>query len=244
MKPTVFLLCAGFSKRVGSTKQLLPVGGEPIIRRTIRLIREIDPSISIYMLTWKPELMFDDVIVIDTGGRPPQLSDTILFSRPYWKERNIFLTGDTIYGERTMKKILADMKGITVFYRDSCPTKPSSERFTFSFSIEDSERVIQLLQKSSRIYTGTTHETCCGLGKICYATKPEYLMWLISPIVYIDGTHQHIRLVRPFRDFFIYSIHQFWKPWDTIRLVPVDDAITTDIDTMEEYNTFVSLGLV
>jgi hypothetical protein len=245
MIPTVFLLCAGSSRRVGTTKQLLPVGGEPMIRRTIRLVREINPEIKIYMITWHPELMFDDVTVIDTRTRPPQLTDTILFSKPYWQDRNIFLTGDTVYDKGTMAKILSDGEDITIFCRDSCPMKPSSERFTFSFSKDDSEKVTRLLQKCSRIYLGTTHEGCCGLGKICYSTKPEFLIGLVSPVLYIDGTHNYLHLIRPFRDFFIFHIYRdFWKPWNTITLKPVTDNITTDIDTPEEYRDFLALGVV
>lgn len=52
MTPTVFLLAAGRSQRFNyRPKQLLRFRGETILQRTIRLIREINPDIPIYLVT-------------------------------------------------------------------------------------------------------------------------------------------------------------------------------------------------
>lgn len=243
----VFILAAGSALRFGGTvvKQMLPVGGEPIIRRTIRLIREFDPAIKIHIISWHDVLRFDDVIYIDTGTKPNQMTDSMLLSEPYWGDQNIFLTGDTVFGESTMREILSYKDGVTMFFRDSCPTKPHAERFAFRFSKEDKDTVIALLQKSSRVFTGTSYETDFGMTKICYATHNERWLWLIAPITYTDGTHGFIEYIRPVRDYLIYKLWPYiWKPDNTFSLIPIDDAITTDIDTMEEYEDFLKLGLV
>jgi len=239
----VFILAAGSSTRFnGEIKQLLPVNKEPIIRRTIRLIKEYDPDIVIYVLTWKDPLKFSDVKVIDTKIKPLQLSDTMLISVPYWGERNVFLLGDVVFEEGDIKNILTYTENPSMFYKYSCSIKPNLERFAFVFDGPYSDIVIELLKKSSRIFENTTHLPCCGFLKICYATRDERLIPFISPVIYTDGSHPYIKFIRPFRDFIVYHVWQSWEPRKIIKVIPLAEGFTTDIDTPEEYKNFLDSG--
>lgn len=243
--PTVFILCAGSSSRMGGEiKQLLYVMGEPMIRRTIRQIREHNPDIKIYVITWRDELKFKDVFVIDTKVPPRQMTDSISFSRRYWREQNIFLVGDAVYGDEIIKDILEHDGDNCIFYKDVCPNKNHTERFAWVFSKQEIPGIEEHLDKTARIFANTQYERCCGLWKICYATYPEWLARLICPVTYTNNSHPYLRYIRPFRDFFVFHIHSFWKPQRFISLIKVDDSITTDIDTPEEYEDFVASGVV
>ena len=216
-----------------------------MIRRTIRLIREVNPGIKIHVITWHNELKFNDVIVIDTKTQPDQMTDTMLFSASWWSDRNIFLAGDVVFGKDTMQKILDYRTDeISMFYRDIYPTKDYAERFAFRFTRADIEVVSNLLKKSSRMFKGTTYEQDFGFTKVCYATHDERVLWLIAPIEYTDGTHRYIPFIRSFRDFCIHHVYPFWKPRRIFTLIPVSDDITTDIDTLKEYEEFLALGVV
>ena len=235
----VFILAAGTSRRFGGKilKQELLINGEKIIRRTIRQVLEYNSKLQIYILTWHKSLMFIDVNVINTKLRPQELSDTILLSRPYWKEWNIILLGDVVYSDDALKKILSNNNGITIFGRDKCPTKPGSERFALSFPIEQSEYITNLLQRASKTFRKDKWEGHGGMKKICWSTHPNWLLPFVSDIpTYL--------FIRPFRDYFIYHIYTTsWHPASPTSLELINDPITTDIDTPEEYAAFLALGV-
>jgi len=229
----VFILAAGSATRFGGAiKQLLPYRGEPIIRRTIRLLKEDDPTIQPYVVTWHNELKFSDVKVIDTKTQPSQLSDTILLTEPYWGDKNVLLLGDVVYTESAIRNILANDNGISIFYRDRCPNKPHSERFALTFPKEYSDVLKELCIKSARIFKGTDFEDAGGFYKLCYATHKESLLPYVSPV-------KCNKYIRPFRDFIIFHIYPAWKPKQTLTLVPISDLITTDVDTKEDYENLL-----
>jgi len=234
----VFILAAGTSRRFGGKilKQELPINGEKIIRRIIRQVREYDNRINIYILTWHDTLKFGDVNIIDTKVRPQELSDTILLSYPYWGKRNVILLGDVVYSNDTINKILSHNNGVTIFARDKCPIKSSSERVALTFPIEYSNYLWLLLHKAARIFRYDGREGHAGMQKICLSTKPDWLL----PFVHNTPIHP---LIRPFRDYFIYHIYTTsWYPSFPVHLELVDDSITTDIDTPEEYQKFIAMA--
>jgi len=243
-KNKVFILASGTSRRFnGKIKHLLPVFGEPIIRRTIRIIRQIScfEDYEIYVVTHHKELKFDDVKIIDTIFKPRQLCNTILMTRPYWGDKNVILLGDVVYGERALACILSsNFNGIEMFYKDSCDVKPNSERYAVRFSSNNADLFGNLLNKASRVFEGSSMEDYGGLYKICFATRTELFLQLTSPLTYTDRRNTWLRrLIRPFRDYFVYHIYQTWKPARIIKLRKINDIITTDIDSQEDYDNFM-----
>ena len=233
----VFLLAAGSSKRFnGTIKQLLPIDGEPLIRRTIRMIREFDNHIPIYVVTWHDELKFPDVIVVDTKTRPRQLQNTILATEPYWGDRNVFLLADVIFDKTTLRKILSYSGDPVIFAADKCPAKSHSERFALTFPRVQSERIKDLCSQSAQLFEGTSMENHGGLGKLCFSTRDTWKIPFISPLT---PTTPFWRFVRPARDYLIFNIYpHFWKPSPPLSLILVDGNLNTDIDTEEEYKQF------
>ena len=235
--PRVFILAAGSARRFnGCIKQLLPVAGEPIIRRTIRQVREHKPDAAIWVVTWHPDLMFPDVAVIDTGTQPPQLADSMLWSKPLWGDRTIFLLGDVVYGDQALRDILEYSGPLAVIGRDHCRIKPNSERFALTFPGHQNKTVAELLRKSTSIFANTAYENIAGIYKICLASQPAWKR--------IHCTDYPVHsLLRPFRDYFVWHVlgGPLWYP-DTFRTILVDDDMTTDIDTPEDYAAFLELG--
>ena len=242
----VFILAAGASRRCGGQiKQLFLINGEPIIRRIIRQIREVDPNIKIHIITWHNSLKYPDVGIIDTIKKPDELADSILFSVPYWGERNIILVGVAVFSDKVIKNILLYNGKFAIFGTVCCPTKNGSERFAISFLKEESQTVINLLKKSARIFKNSAWEGVAGLQKLCYATHDERLIPFICPYFYHRNEMPlHIRIVRPFRDFLEYHIMYLWIPRRIMKYINIKDPITTDIDSIEEYNKFIASKVV
>ena len=240
IQASVFILAAGSARRFnGTVKQLLPVNGEPIIRRMIRQVREHKPDAAIYIVTWHPELMFPDVNIINTILQPEQLAHSMLWSEPYWGPRNIFLLGDVIFGDRAIQMVLDYTGPLAVFGRDECPIK-GNERMALSFPIWGKGAFLQLLHKSIPLFRNTALENSGGICKVCLATKPYWKMILTNCVQFRSIFYP---LVRPFRDFFVWHVlgGPLWYP-ETFRTILIDDDITTDIDTPEEYAAFLEMG--
>jgi len=242
IQASVFILAAGSARRFnGTVKQLLPVNGEPIIRRMIRQVREHKPDAAIYIVTWHPELMFPDVNIINTILQPEQLAHSMLWSEPYWGPRNIFLLGDVIFGDRAIQMVLDYTGPLAVFGREKCPVKDHSERFSLSFAYREKESLKDLCHKTASLFRNTAWQNSGGLRNLCLATQPYIKMILTNCVPFRSILYP---LVRPVRDFILWHIlgGERWKPGPAINLVLIDDDITTDIDTPEDYAAFLEMG--
>lgn len=228
--PTVFITAAGTAERFNrDVKQLLTINGEPIIRRTIRLIREYNKDIPIYVITWDDRLKFDDVLIIDTVKTTPSVVESILFSRQYWDQQNIFLLGDVIFHPHTLHQILAYNK-TGMFGRRSHVIKPGSERFALTINHYDFEYMEDLCAICHDIMP-------CGDGHgglFClFVVAHDPRLYPILPVKL-----EKFKVIRPARDWIYYHLlfRLLWKPW---FFVEVNDPYTTDIDTPEEYAHFL-----
>ncbi len=228
--PTVFITAAGKAERFnGDVKQLLPINGEPIIRRTIRLIREYNPDIPIYVIAWDDRLKFDDVLVIDTVKTTHSVIESILFSRQYWDQQNVFLMGDVIFHPHTLQNILSYGK-TGMFGRREHVVKPGSERFAVTINQADFEYMENLCATCHDVIDrGDGHG---GLFCLSVAAKDPRL----RPILPVNM--KRFKFIRPARDWIYYHLlfRVLWKPW---FFVEVDDPYTTDIDTPDEYSHFL-----
>lgn len=215
--PTVFILAAGESSRFnGAIKQLLPINGEPIIRRTIQLVREINPNIPIYIVAFRKELFFTDVLIINTHMCPGSVSKTILFCEPYWDQRNVFLMGDTVFYPETLKQILCSTGYTSVGKVIGMPF--SGERFAICFSHEDYDTVV-----NACINAENEH----GLREFCLAHHPTIKKLL------------KIKPMRPVIHFTLYHVVIHFVNFFTLKKhIELHDA-TEDIDTPIEYQEYL-----
>jgi hypothetical protein len=140
----VLILCAGKLRvwEKDEPKQLREIGGETILNRQIRQIREngYEPII----ITWRediiaatPELMHYDPAYCRT------IAETWLYTRELWREQTVILLGDVIHGSKTMREMLA--------YRG--PMKMignSAEIFSFTFSEKEHAKTADVLYKTNR----------------------------------------------------------------------------------------------
>lgn len=100
----IVILCAGEASRwgghLGRPKHLLPINGEPILHRTVRLLRELRPDADVYIAA-RPEDLADytvpGAVTFEADLQPARFdADKFLSSLRYWAER-----GDTVllYGD-------------------------------------------------------------------------------------------------------------------------------------------------
>lgn len=218
--PSVFITAAGSSTRFnGQTKQLLPVDGEPIIRRTIRLVREYDPDIPIYVVTWKPDLKFDDVLVVDTVKPTNTVTDTILFTEPWWSQTNVFLLGDVVYYPQSLRKIL-NSRCLKMFGSTACNGKGYSERFALTFQACDRD----VMMKKCVECESLLDMKMGGLARLSITFKHP----AVQKLVYL-----HVPGLQPVKSFIGNKVFKnLW--WKTSMFEEIGDQ-TYDIDTPEEY---------
>lgn len=104
----ILILCNGPTIRLAGSlpKQLTPVDGEPILHRTVRLLRERGET-DITVVGSDPDLIVKDAgwfsPGVDQPGQPAGLSSSELWS--YWKP-TILLLGDVFYTEYAIDVIL------------------------------------------------------------------------------------------------------------------------------------------
>jgi choline kinase len=113
----VIIMCAGSGTRwgnyLGVPKQMIPVDGEPLLKRTIRLLRKNGIK-NIYVTV--PKIgEFGDIDAIEIVGK----SDTELHKFLNAKELagSIFLWGDTFFTEKAIKTICRNKKPLMFFGR-------------------------------------------------------------------------------------------------------------------------------
>lgn len=111
------ILCNGPEVRInGILKQLLPVAGKPILRRTVDLLRDRGQN-DITIVTGNPKLMFDDVPSYDPGPDEPGTA-VGLSSSELWSQKapTLLLLGDVFYTEEAIDTILAPTDEDWQFY--------------------------------------------------------------------------------------------------------------------------------
>lgn len=133
MSVDIFILAAGEQKRWGGqypVKQLLPIKGEPLILRTIRLLGKNKPIV----VTYRPEII-EQVPYWLIPKRRRWTTETLLSTSEKWYSRQIvILLGDVLYSPKSLDLILSNQDRFTVF---------GSSHEIFGLSFYDKPRVIQ-----------------------------------------------------------------------------------------------------
>lgn len=135
-----FILAAGKADRCnGEIKQLYEIDGEPIIHRTVRLIREVDPHPSIYIVSWREELRIDGCTFINTLGPTRSVADAITCITPYVGIKNVIMYGDTVFTKDLIQTIYDNASLVMVYGKTRCDISNIPERYAVSFrgALED-----------------------------------------------------------------------------------------------------------
>ncbi|ACF13717.1 hypothetical protein Ctha_1254 [Chloroherpeton thalassium ATCC 35110] len=142
----VFILCAGGSSKwgyyLGIPKPLIQINKEPLLHRTLRLLKGHKISDVTIVAT--------DPILEQKGYSffKPEASrwfvETVLSTESLWQEQNIFLMGDVFYTQEAIKTIVASADKLKFFGRPGKSMyshKAHGEVFGITFSNEASQQV-------------------------------------------------------------------------------------------------------
>lgn len=112
----IVILAAGEASRwghfLGYPKHLVPVHGEPILHRTVRLLRELAPGAEIYIAARRaalPDYAVTGAVAFEADLDPRRFdADKFLSSRRYWAEEGdtLLLYGDCFYTSDALATIV------------------------------------------------------------------------------------------------------------------------------------------
>ena len=170
----MIILCAGEQTRWGDNgnpKQLVDVGGEPLLARIVRQVRRAghEPVI----VTHDERLTLSDRTYAPDKRR--WTVETLLSTRFLWDDRTVVLLGDVIYTRDALDKILASRELFQVFGRKELRYRLVGryyEIFALSFDqsqadrVEDTLRRAVYLKEDGQISWGklrVLYEMWCGL---------------------------------------------------------------------------------
>lgn len=176
MTTTAIIICAGEATRwsgyLGVPKHFAPLGGEPILYRTVRLIREHIPDAKIHVVARDGD---DRYRVPGTTLYVPKLdwehnrdADKFLSSQDLWsrQHRTIVFYGDVYFTDAAMKAISAhQVREWTLFARFG-PSHLTGTRwgecFAQSFWPEHLDRHLAALERIARLSRQGVLHRCGG----------------------------------------------------------------------------------
>jgi hypothetical protein len=137
----IIILAAGSCSRwMGQCKHLLPVQGEPIIYRTIRLIREFKPDQPIHIITQRPFIgcKADHWIRSTDDDARASINATVLLTSEHWDPDGMthLILGDVSFMRGTLKRIVGYTGPARVWgrmYGNKLSRKHDREIFAYSF---------------------------------------------------------------------------------------------------------------
>lgn len=149
---SVFILCAGDGARWNNylevPKQLITFGGETLIQRTVRLIEKRKAAGIVYCVARdsRVSLLNHETLVF---GSTDSIAETVLTTRPYWSDRNVFLLGDVFYSDLAVARLLESRRALTFGGRpwpSSLVKCGHGEMFSLKFESQCADRVCNLLR--------------------------------------------------------------------------------------------------
>lgn len=147
------ILCAGTGDRwnnyLGIPKQLIEIGGETLLDRTIRLLKR-DGVSDISVIT-NNQLLKREGIKTFAPEKYEWTVESFLSTRTLWKEKTLVLLGDVFYTNKAMHRIVTSPNSIGVFGRSGaskCTFKTTGEIFALSFDSSAIGSVIEHLTKA------------------------------------------------------------------------------------------------
>jgi hypothetical protein len=181
----VLILCAGEQTRWGDVynpKQLVDVGGEPLLFRTIRQVRRWGQEPVI--VTHDERLRVSQRSFEPTGRR--WTVETLFWTHPLWEDRTVVLLGDVIFTNDALDRIMACRAPLQIFGRKELRHRLVGryyEIFGLSFDRGEHQRIKDVLQRAIDWVVGTGapnggklrsfYELYCGLPLDQYQHENE-----------------------------------------------------------------------
>lgn len=167
----IIIMCAGDGKRwnnyLGVPKQLIEIDNEPLLYRTIRLLKQNGVHKNEILITMHPDIEPFNVDV----GQVINYTKYEIDRFYYAKGQVIYLYGDVYYSERAIKSILSE--DYMFFGRNGSSTitnKPYKELFAVK---GDGDTIKQYVDKVRNLYENGQIDRCIGwnLYETYYNTK-------------------------------------------------------------------------
>jgi choline kinase len=152
----VIILCAGESTRwnkyLGVDKHFINIDGESLLDRTVRLVKENEPSADIFIVANDEKYQREGTTLYKPTLNPENLeADNWLSSKELWLKdgKTYLIFGDIWFSEEAIKKILADkVETWRVYGREGGSTitgKVWEEWFCLSFQKNENELIEKAL---------------------------------------------------------------------------------------------------
>lgn len=214
----IVIMAAGGGERWGNyqntPKQLIPVDGEPLIKRTIRQLKE--RGVTDIWMTVKQLKQYGELGVNEYIPKDNKIAiDRIYASREL--SPAIYLYGDVFYSERAMDVILSDTHEFRFFGRaEPGQLKPNREMY----AIKANDWIIQKAGELRGMHLG--HQIRYSLGKtLHYLCEGEKL----------NGTTKNFPVSR-----LVFGNGEWKTRWQ--YFTNINDE-TDDFDTPDQYRKFI-----
>lgn len=213
---SVIILAGGKSNRWnGTTKYLLPVCGEPVLHRTVRLVKEIRPDVEVHVVG--PELQPDN---------PNQLFlDTMHL---FGKSMTYYLLGDVSWMKGTLRRVLTTTTLFSIYGRkgpNQLTGRPHEEIFAFAFY-------------------GSERQILSSIHADSLSIKGEGNQWDVVVLHDLNEQHPVLYdLFMAFVRFpctYWQGMRVFGRRQDHPCFVDVGEGITDDFDEPEWYQPYLN----
>lgn len=215
MKDSIIILAGGKSCRWnGTVKYLLPVCGEPVLHRTIRLVKEIRPDADLHIIG--PELQRDNP------------NEVALLCSHLWGDRMTYLLlGDVSWMRGTLKRVLTTTNTFSIYGRagpNQLTGRPHEEIFAFTFHGGERRHLENIHIDSLKI-------------------KGEGNQWDVVVLHDLNTQHPALYdLFMAFGGFpltYWQGMRRFGRRQDHPLFIDVGEGITDDFDEPEWYQPYL-----
>lgn len=208
----IFIACAGSASRwgnyLGVPKQLVPIDGQPLLHRTVDLLRSRG-AVDIFIVTDRSDLEVPGCRILHPEDSR-WLVATLLSTRSGWSGRILLLLGDVWYSPAAMDQMVA-FEGELRFFGRSTPNeltgRQHGEMFGVSFAEAAIPRVTRCLEEAVFYASATQGPRLRRLLRI-----PITLAFLAGLQVETLGWRSRIQAVRDMMQGFPAE-----APWRVLR---------------------------
>lgn len=138
----------------GTPKQFLEVAGEPIIKRTLRLVDGLRVAV-VGRKEWATSLPGTDIVNLQCPGE--NVVQGIFQCGSLWEDDALFLLGDVVYSRRLLGRILGERTpGVLVWGRVGRPNpvtgRAYDEMYALRLGVEGAIRFVRLAYTCSNLH--------------------------------------------------------------------------------------------
>lgn len=204
----VLLLCAGDGTRwgeyLGVPKQLIGFGGEPLLSRTVRHLREFGVPTQPICVTHDPRLHLKHTVPFRPVASRWTV-ETLASTRPLWRDRTIVLLGDVFFTRRALRRVLRTEDEVVFFGRrwpSAYTMSDHGEIFALSFSQKRWDLVLRACATVARVAKAKQnawgnlwdlYHTITGFPLGCTATEDNMFTIIDDMTSDFDTPHAYTR---------------------------------------------------